>query len=48
MDYSRRDLALLIPVLAAAAAETPALPTKAYAYDELPVSQRPQQISRSP
>jgi quercetin dioxygenase-like cupin family protein len=37
MEFSRRDLALLIPALAAAAAETPALPTKAYAYEELPV-----------
>jgi mannose-6-phosphate isomerase-like protein (cupin superfamily) len=37
MEISRRNLALLMPVLAAAAAETPALPTKAYAYDDLPV-----------
>jgi mannose-6-phosphate isomerase-like protein (cupin superfamily) len=40
MEYSRRDLAVLIPALAAAAAaqaETAALPTKAYAYEDLPV-----------
>jgi len=40
MEYSRRDLSLLLPVLAAAAqstAQTPALPTKAYAYEDLPV-----------
>jgi quercetin dioxygenase-like cupin family protein len=49
MDYSRRDLALLLPVLAAAAgaAETPALPTKAYAYDELPVKAGPVNKSRA-
>jgi len=40
MELSRRDLAVLIPALAAAlpaSGQTPALPTKAYAYDELPV-----------
>jgi mannose-6-phosphate isomerase-like protein (cupin superfamily) len=43
MDPSRRDLSLLLPLLAAArasaqsAAAMSALPTKAYAYDELPV-----------
>src|SRR5271163_4753176 len=40
MAYSRRDLSLLIPVLAVAVqapAQTSAVPTKAYAYDDLPV-----------
>jgi mannose-6-phosphate isomerase-like protein (cupin superfamily) len=42
MQYSRRDLAVLLPALAAVAeAQTPAappiLPTKGYAYEDLPV-----------
>jgi mannose-6-phosphate isomerase-like protein (cupin superfamily) len=40
MEYSRRDLAVLIPALAAGlpmAAQTPVLPTKGYSYEELPV-----------
>jgi mannose-6-phosphate isomerase-like protein (cupin superfamily) len=40
VNYSRRDLSLLLPALAAAsgsAAETGALPSKIFAYDDLPV-----------
>jgi mannose-6-phosphate isomerase-like protein (cupin superfamily) len=39
MTYSRRDLSLLLPVLAASrvSAQPAPLPTKAYAYNELPV-----------
>jgi mannose-6-phosphate isomerase-like protein (cupin superfamily) len=40
MEYSRRDLSLLLPVIAAAAnasAQNAQLPAKGYAYGELPV-----------
>ena len=39
MSYSRRDLSLLLPALAAAAAkgQTAKLPSKTYSYPELPV-----------
>jgi quercetin dioxygenase-like cupin family protein len=40
MDYSRRDLTALLPLLAAASASAQSaklLPSKCYAYDELPV-----------
>ena len=41
MNYSRRDFSLLFPALVAAAgvatAQTPALPSKTYAFDDLPV-----------
>jgi quercetin dioxygenase-like cupin family protein len=41
MNYSRRDFSLLLPALVAAAgvatAQTPALPSKSYAFDDLPV-----------
>jgi len=40
VNYSRRDLSLLLPALAAAsagAADTGALPSKIFAYDEMPV-----------
>jgi quercetin dioxygenase-like cupin family protein len=41
MNYSRRDFSLLLPALVAAAgvttAQTPALPSKTYAFDDLPV-----------
>ena len=40
MNFSRRDFGLLLPALAAAGAataETPALPSKTYAFDDLPV-----------
>ena len=39
MNYSRRDLGLLLPALAAASgqAQSKALPSKAYKYEDLPV-----------
>ena len=39
MNYSRRDVSLLLPALAAAqaTAQTPALPSKTYSYPDLPV-----------
>jgi quercetin dioxygenase-like cupin family protein len=39
MKYSRRDLSLLLPILAAsrASAQRAALPSKTYSFDELPV-----------
>lgn len=39
MEFSRRDLSLLLPALAAAgaAAQKAALPSKTYRYDDLPV-----------
>jgi quercetin dioxygenase-like cupin family protein len=41
MNYSRRDFSLLLPALVAAAgvatARTPALPSKTYDFDDLPV-----------
>lgn len=40
MTYSRRDFGLLLPALAAAGVatpQTPALPSKTYAFDDLPV-----------
>ncbi len=39
MNYSRRDLSLLLPALAAAnaAAQSPALPSKTYRFEDLPV-----------
>ena len=40
MNYSRRDFGLLLPFLAVssvATAQTPALPSKTYAFDDLPV-----------
>jgi quercetin dioxygenase-like cupin family protein len=39
VNYSRRDVSLLLPVLAAAqaTAQTPALPSKTYSYPDLPV-----------
>ena len=38
MNYSRRDLGLLLPALAAAsgAAQQKALPSKAFKYEDLP------------
>ena len=40
MNYSRRDFGILLPALAVASvatAQTPALPSKTYAFDDLPV-----------
>ena len=40
MDYSRRDFGILLPALAVASvatAQTPALPSKTYAFDDLPI-----------
>ena len=40
MHYSRRDFGLLLPALAAAGvaeAQTPALPSKTYSFDDLPI-----------
>jgi len=38
MEFSRRDLALLLPALAAqASAQTPALPSRALPFDDLPL-----------
>ena len=39
MKYTRRDLRLILPALAAAssAAEPPVLPSKAYRFEDLPV-----------
>jgi mannose-6-phosphate isomerase-like protein (cupin superfamily) len=39
MEYSRRDLSLLLPLLAAAgaSAQPATLPSKAFAYDDIPV-----------
>jgi mannose-6-phosphate isomerase-like protein (cupin superfamily) len=39
VNYSRRDLTLLLPALAAASApaQTPALPSKTYRFEDLPV-----------
>jgi len=48
MNYSRRDLAMLLPALAATAAaeESKTLPSKAFKYDELPVKASGQNNSR--
>ena len=40
MNYSRRDFGILLPALAVASvatAQTPALPSKTYAFDDLPI-----------
>jgi hypothetical protein len=39
MNYSRRDLSLLLPILAAAksGAQNTALPSRTYSFDQLPV-----------
>jgi quercetin dioxygenase-like cupin family protein len=40
MDYSRRDFGILLPALAVASvatAQTPALPSKTYDFDDLPI-----------
>ena len=40
MNFSRRDFGILLPALAVAGvatAQTPALPSKTYAFDDLPV-----------
>ena len=40
MNYSRRDFGILLPALAVATvatAQTPALPSKTYAFDDLPI-----------
>jgi quercetin dioxygenase-like cupin family protein len=49
MSYTRRDLSLLLPVLAAArsAAQTPALPSKTYRFEDLPVRPNGQNSGRA-
>ena len=49
MKYTRRDLSLLLPLLAAAdaSAQSPALPSKAYAFDDLPVKKNGPNSSRA-
>src|SRR5262245_9380443 len=50
MNYSRRDLGLLLPFLAVASvanAETPALTSKTYPFDELPVRTNGQNKTRA-
>jgi quercetin dioxygenase-like cupin family protein len=49
MSYTRRDLSLLLPVLAAAsgAAQTPALPSKTYNFADLPVRPNGQNSGRA-
>ena len=49
MSYTRRDLSLLLPVLAAAsgAAQTPALPSKTYRFEDLPVKPNGQNSGRA-
>ena len=49
MNYSRRDLSLLLPALAAAsaAAQTTALPSKTYKFEDLPVRTNGQNRSRA-
>ena len=50
MHYSRRDFGLLLPALAAAGVaeeQTPALPSKTYAFDDLPVRNNGQNKSRA-
>ena len=43
MNFSRRDFGFLLPAFAAAGvatAQTPALPSKTYAFDDLPVQEQ--------
>jgi quercetin dioxygenase-like cupin family protein len=49
VKYTRRDLSVLLPLLAAAdaSAQKPALTSKAYAFDDLPVKQNGQNKSRA-
>jgi len=50
MNYSRRELGILFPALAAAAAPAPEgqpLPSKAFPYDDLPVTVNGQNQSRA-
>ena len=47
MTYSRRDLSLLVPLLAAqASAQKPPLTSKTYAFDDLPVNRKGANSSR--
>jgi len=47
MNYSRRDLALLIPALAAAQQAPKGLPTRVFKYDDLPVRVNGENKSRA-
>ena len=47
MNYSRRDLALLIPVLAAAQQTPKGLPSRVFKYDDLPVRVNGENKSRA-
>jgi quercetin dioxygenase-like cupin family protein len=49
VSYTRRDLSLLLPLLAAAdaSAQKPALASKVYAFDELPVKKNGANTSRA-
>jgi quercetin dioxygenase-like cupin family protein len=50
VKYTRRDLSVLVPMLAAAAdasAQKPALTSKTYAFDELPVKKNGENASRA-
>jgi mannose-6-phosphate isomerase-like protein (cupin superfamily) len=49
VKYTRRDLSLLLPLLAAAdaSAQTTALPSKTYAFDDLPVKKNGLNSSRA-
>lgn len=49
MKYTRRDLSLLVPLLAAAdaSAQKPVLTSKTYAFDDLPVKQNGENKSRA-
>ena len=49
MKYTRRDLSVLVPLLAAAdaAAQKPVLTSKTYAFDELPVKTNGENKSRA-
>jgi len=47
MNYSRRDLALLLPALAAAQQTPKALPSRVFKYDDLPVRVNGENKSRA-
>jgi quercetin dioxygenase-like cupin family protein len=49
VSYTRRDLSLLLPLLAAAdaSAQKPPLPSKTYAFDDLPVKKNGANSSRA-
>ena len=47
MNYSRRDLALLIPALAAAQQPPKGLPSRVFKYDDLPVRVNGENKSRA-